>query len=101
MDKNQRVVLFSTYILVLFGILYFNTKQFIPSEQHEVIILSSLLMLSFTVLFLEHFFTRPTDVLASTISILLLLAPIKAQLSKFARVKNLGVNFHGRLDQAA
>jgi hypothetical protein len=40
-------------------------------------------MLSFIVLFLEHFFTTPTDVLASTIAILLLLAPMQSQLIKF------------------
>jgi hypothetical protein len=39
-------------------------------------------MLSFVTLFLEHFFTKPTDVLASTISILLLLSPLHSQLSK-------------------
>lgn len=44
---------------------------------------SALLMLSFVTLFLEHFFTTPTDVLASTIAILLLIAPLQSQLSKF------------------
>jgi uncharacterized protein len=40
-------------------------------------------MLSFVTLFLEHYFTRPTDVLASTIAILLLIAPLAHHLSKF------------------
>lgn len=42
-------------------------------------------MLSFVTLFLEHFFTRPTDVLASTIAILLLLAPLRSHLEKMGR----------------
>jgi len=42
-------------------------------------------MLSFTSLFIEHFFTTPSDVLASSLSILLLLAPIKHQLNKFGK----------------
>jgi len=44
---------------------------------------AALAMLSFTTLFLEHFFTTPTDVVASTLAILLLLAPIHEDLSKF------------------
>ena len=37
-------------------------------------------MMSFVTLFLEHWFTRPTDVLATSISILLVLAPLRQQL---------------------
>ena len=42
-------------------------------------------MLSFVTLFLEHFFTTPTDVIASTIAILLLLAPLQSHLDKMGR----------------
>jgi len=37
-------------------------------------------MLSFTTLLAEHFFTRPTDVVASSVSILLLLSPLHSEL---------------------
>jgi hypothetical protein len=42
-------------------------------------------MLSFTSLFLEHFFTTPSDVLASSLAIILLLAPIKDMLNNFGK----------------
>ncbi|MCF1459056.1 MAG: ATP-binding protein [Shewanella sp.] len=38
-------------------------------------------MLSFTTLLAEHFFTRPTDIVASSVSILLLLSPIYSELN--------------------
>jgi len=38
-------------------------------------------LLSFFSLFVEHFFSKPTDVLATTISILLLLVPLKREFS--------------------
>ena len=40
-------------------------------------------MLSFVTLFLEHFFTTPTDVVASTLAILLVLSPLRDKLSRF------------------
>lgn len=46
---------------------------------------SSLLMLSFNTLILEHYFTKPTDVLASSIAVLLTITPIRKDLV------NLGV----------
>jgi hypothetical protein len=58
------------------------TGNWIPTSDIFVVIFSALVMLSFVTLFLEHFFTAPTDVLASTISILLLLSPMRSQLSK-------------------
>jgi hypothetical protein len=42
-------------------------------------------MLSFATLFLEHYFTTPTHVLLSAISILLLMAPLHSHLSKFGQ----------------
>lgn len=51
----------------------------------RIVLLTSLIMLSFVTLCLEHFFTRPTDVLASTLSIILLLTPLHIQLA------NLGI----------
>jgi len=39
-------------------------------------------MLAFVTLFIEHFFTEPADVLANTLSLLLLLVPLKNKLTK-------------------
>ena len=40
------------------------------------------MMLAFSILFVEHFFTKPADVLASNIAILLMLSPLKEHLDK-------------------
>src|SRR5690554_2137708 len=67
---------------LLFVVFCFSTGSPFPTQEHEVVLFSALLMLSFVTLFLEHFFTTPTDVLASTIAILLLLAPLHSQLNR-------------------
>ncbi len=56
-----------------------------PSSEHAVVLFAALLMISFVTLFLEHYFTTPTDVLASTIAILLLLSPLHSHLSRFGQ----------------
>ena len=81
-DKTKRIVLFLIALALLFVVFKIATGNFKPQSDTFVIIFSSLVMLSFVTLFLEHFFTKPTDVLASTISILLLLSPLRNELSK-------------------
>jgi predicted membrane protein len=66
----------------VFVVFKIATGNWTPTSDIFVVIFSALVMLSFVTLFLEHFFTKPTDVLASTISILLLLSPLHSQLSK-------------------
>lgn len=83
MNKNQRILLF-TILMILLSIIYIVSKnKYNILGDPSIIIFASLIMLSFVSLFLEHFFTSPTDVIASTISILLLLSPLKYELSKF------------------
>ena len=82
MAKKSRIYRI-TYFLLTFvwlaaGFLYF--KDDFLSDSISVVLFSSLLMLAFTSCFLEHFFTRPTDVIASTIAILLLMTPIQSDL---------------------
>jgi len=83
MNKTQRIILFLITLGLLFIVFKIVTGNWVPNSDTFIILFVSLVMLSFVTLFLEHFFTTPTDVLASTISILLLLAPIRQQLSKF------------------
>ena len=54
----------------------------------SMVLFSSLLMLAFTSCFMEHFFTKPTDVISSTIGILLLMAPLGKELSAFGQWYN-------------
>lgn len=83
MPKGQRILLFSIYLALAGLISFFHNGVVIPGSSEMIVLYSALVMLCFIVLFVEHFFTKPTDVLASAISILLLLAPIKNDLSRF------------------
>ncbi|MFH5830990.1 ATP-binding protein [Halalkalibaculum sp. DA384] len=85
MNKNERGLLLLIFLgILIFIIVSFNTS--LPENQSaKIVLISTLVMLSLVTFFLEHFFTKPTDVLASTISIILLLAPLNDQLN------NLGI----------
>lgn len=81
MTKGQRITVFLV-TLVLLGVVYWNFRNPIDAVgDRAVVIFSALVMLSFTTLLAEHYFTRPTDVVASTISVLLLISPIHRLLS--------------------
>lgn len=82
MNKTRRVILFAITLGLLFIVFKVATGNWTPASETFIVIFAALIMLSFVTLFLEHFFTKPTDVLASTISILLLLSPLRSQLSK-------------------
>src|SRR3990172_3154925 len=82
MTKEKRIILFIGFFLLLIAVLYYWKGIPFPSDDVGILIFCALLMLSFVTLFVEHFFTKPTDVLSSTVSILLLLSPIRAKLDK-------------------
>lgn len=76
MTKGQRILIFaSTMVVLFFGYLVFWSDIAAMAEK-GVMMMSALIMLAFTILFAEHYFTRPTDVIASTVAILLLLSPM-------------------------
>ncbi|MFV7710853.1 ATP-binding protein [Shewanella algae] len=80
MPKGQRIIVFLV-VLALLLVGYFVFKTPIDALSNKgIVIISALIMLSFTTLLAEHFFTRPTDVVASAVSILLLLSPIQSEL---------------------
>lgn len=83
MRKEERILLF--FISILFLALLVITNKYFPSLDYmsKTILLTSLIMLSFTTFLLEHFFTTPSDVMASTMSIILLLVPLRKELNKF------------------
>jgi hypothetical protein len=88
MNKNQRIILFSILLVMLLVIFELIRGSWIPSGDINIVLFSALILLSFNVLFLEHFFTKPSDVLASTVSILLLISPLSKDLS------NLGIWYY-------
>ena len=85
MSKGSRIALFLISGGLLLAIFALVRGATFLSRQQDVVMLSALVMLSFVALFLEHFFTTPTDVVASTISILLLMAPLHSRLCALGR----------------
>jgi hypothetical protein len=82
-DKTSRIILF-LILLPLLGVIFYAWEGSIfPTSSTSIVLFSALLMLAFVTLFIEHFFTRPSDVLASSISILLLLSPMSNQLNEW------------------
>lgn len=86
MNKNQRIVGFGIILIIL--VLIFINSSGLGELDNEVsvVLFTALFMLGFTSLLLEHFFTKPSDVLASSISIILLLAPLKDMLPEMGNL---------------
>ncbi|MDE0401420.1 MAG: DUF87 domain-containing protein [Candidatus Poribacteria bacterium] len=70
-------------LAALFLVFLFWTGEPLPDTFWTTIIFTSLVMMSFATLFLEHWFTKPTDVLAASTSILLVLSPLADELTTF------------------
>jgi len=85
MTKGTRIIIFFSLAVILTAIYWHFKGTIFPHDTVGLVIFSSLLMLSFNTLILEHYFTKPTDVLASSIAILLTITPIRKDLL------NLGV----------
>jgi hypothetical protein len=75
-----------TFLLsgIALGVIYAMLRVGLPENDPTAVtlIFSSLLTLSFVILLVEHWFTKPADVVATCISLLLALAPSKSGLSK-------------------
>jgi len=83
--KGVRLITFFGLAILLATIYWYFKGTIFPKDTVGLVIYSSLLMLSFNALILEHYFTKPTDVLASSVAVLLTITPIKKDLI------NLGV----------
>ncbi len=80
MTKEKRIILFVGTCIGLFVVYVFVSGRLETPPEISVILFSAMLMLSFTALFVEHFLTTPSDVLANTTSILLAISPIRNNL---------------------
>ena len=80
MTKGTRIIIFFALGFILTAIYWHFKGTVFPKDTIGLVIYSSLLMLSFNTLILEHYFTKPTDVLASSIAVLLTITPIKKDL---------------------
>ena len=75
MSKNHRLATLVLLTAVLAALFWFPPTKPNTSTEITALLFSTLFLASFTALLLEHFFVRPTDVLAAGVSILLLLVP--------------------------
>ncbi len=75
MSKNERLVVLGLLVAVLATLFVFPLTNPKLAREPGAVLFASLFLLSFTVLLLEHFFSRPTDVIAAGVSILLLVIP--------------------------
>ena len=82
MPVSQRLTMF-VLLGALVGALFIfpPTNPRLNSEEMSAILVSAMLLVSFSALLLEHFFTRPMDVIAAGVSILLLLIPSRTLLA--------------------
>lgn len=83
MSKGLRIFFFIIFVLILLLISFLWKGRVFPEDTVGIIVFSSLLMLSFSVLFIEHYFTKPSDVLSSSIGILLLITPLRNNVLDF------------------
>ncbi|MGP8270104.1 MAG: ATP-binding protein [Terracidiphilus sp.] len=83
MTRTQRIVLFLLSTALLLLVFELTTGRAFPTSDQSIVLFSALLMMSFVTSFIEEFFTVPSDVLSSNIAILLLIAPLHSQLSRF------------------
>jgi hypothetical protein len=82
MSGRKRIWLFILLICSVFTLFFISSDKIFPADQTHLILITTLITLAFCILFVEHFFTKPADVLASTIAILLTLSPLNGQLDK-------------------
>lgn len=81
MNSANRIFVFATLLIVAIGILFFipypegDEINETAKSTRFVIVSSAFVLLSFSALLLEHWFTKPTDALASSISGILLIGP--------------------------
>ena len=87
MPVNQRLAVFVLLGALLGALFVFPpTNPLVESEEVSAILLSAMVLMSFSALLLEHFFARPMDVVAAGVSILLLLVPSRALLAPWGPV---------------
>ncbi len=67
LTKAQRIYLFIVSGVLLFIIFKLTTGSSFPTSDQSIVLFSTLLLMAFATLFLEKFFTAPSDVLSSNI----------------------------------
>ncbi|MGL4392768.1 MAG: ATP-binding protein [Fusobacteriaceae bacterium] len=84
MEKNltisYRIISFFILIVVLLMFSYIFNGSIFPTKIEDVVLYSSAFMILVIVLFVEHYFAKPNDVITASVSLILLLLPSKSGL---------------------
>lgn len=89
MNKTVRAIVFSILFSLVAGVFLFTTSKSFHADNVRIVVYSSICMIVLIVLFLEHFFSRPSDILAASVSVMLLILPVRPDLSRFGAVYDL------------
>lgn len=80
MDKGSRLFTLVVVLSVAALILVIHWAEVASLGNAGIVIFSAITMMALSILMLEHYFTRPTDVIATSTSVILLLAPVHADM---------------------
>lgn len=85
MNKLQRLILFAIFAVIGVAVLVSNYFYTYKNEEALILLLTTYILACTAAFITENFFTRPTDVIVSGISILLIIFPIRNNFSEIIR----------------
>ena len=94
MTKTTRIILFIITFFPLLFIPYLWQGTIILTQTMPVLLWSALVVMAYTSFFIEHYFTKPTNVLVSTLTILLMLLPLREQLLEWGAWYNFFLSYN-------
>jgi len=83
MSKTHRVIVFVFLVILLLLIIALKPHNVTFNNMPGILLISALVTIAFISLFIEHYFTSPTDVIAASFSIVLLLTPMRNTLTNW------------------
>lgn len=92
-ERHMRMLLFVMYLITWGFVQHYFGVSIIDGEVYQIVLLTLVLTLAVLVLFVEHFFTKPSDALTSSIAVLLLLAPLKGELGKLGWLYSASITY--------
>lgn len=81
MNKSTRIFVLVTILVALALVSLSFRSEILSIGAPGIVMLSAITMMALSILMLEHYFTRPTDVVATSISAILLLAPVHTEMA--------------------
>src|SRR5438067_1304611 len=96
MRQGARLIFFLITALLTVIMILFWPAYLTVSPAIKVILFAGLITASFSATLIEHFFTKPTDVVANATAALLLLLPAKADLAALGWLFWLIIGYYTR-----